>query len=78
MSPQDFHLNFDRAVQTIYEFKATRLSHLLSESDEVKRGFIRAELSDLDEAKRVLYSLNADSIEVFIQALSDKYSPIQA
>ena len=78
MPNSDFYLNFDRAIQTIYELKAIRLSHLLSESDEIKKGFIRAELSDLDEAKRVLYSLNADSIELFIQALSDKYSPIQA
>ena len=78
MSSHDFHLNFDRAVQMIYEFKALRLSQLLSEADEVKKGFIRAELSDLDEAKRVLYSLHADTIEVFIQALSDKYSSIQA
>ena len=78
MPNSNFYLNFDRAIQTIYGFKALRLSQLLSEADEEKKGFIRAELSDLDEAKRVLYSLNADSIEVFIQALSDKYSPIQA
>jgi uncharacterized protein YsxB (DUF464 family) len=78
MQEPDFYLKFDRAIQTIYELKAIRLSQLLSVIDEEKKGFIRTELSQLDEEKRLLYSLNADAIESFIQRLMDKYSSVQS
>ncbi|MDZ7899133.1 MAG: hypothetical protein U5N85_14060 [Arcicella sp.] len=71
-------MNFDKAVQIIYELKSIRLSELLSEEAEVKKDFIRAELSQLDEEKRFLYSLDIDDIELFIQKLSDKYRLIQS
>jgi hypothetical protein len=78
MQEPDFYLKFDIALQTIYELKAIHLSHLLSEEDEVKKYFIRAALSQLDEEKRLLYSLKAVDIEPFIDELRDKYSLIQS
>ncbi len=78
MPEHTFYLNFDKAVQIIYELKSIRLSELLSEEAEVKKDFIRAELSQLDEEKRFLYSLDIDDIELFIQKLSDKYRLIQS
>lgn len=78
MQEPDFYLKFDRAVQTIYELKSIHLSHLLSEEDEVKKDFIRAALSQLDEEKLLLYSLKAVDIELYIDELRDKYSLIQS
>ena len=76
MPNSEFYLSFDRIVQMIYEFKAIRLSQLLIEEDDVQKNLLRGELSQLDEQKQVLYSLNCEEIEPFMEALQKKYSLI--
>lgn len=49
MPERDFQADFDRAIRIIYDLISTYLSQLLSEEAEVKKDFIRAELSQLDE-----------------------------
>jgi hypothetical protein len=78
MQEPNFYLNFDRAVQAIHTLKTIRLSQLLSEEVEKEKDKIRAELDQLNEEKRLLYSLNADATESFIQILMDKYFLIQS